>query len=180
MEPTIRTHARARRITISVRRDGSVLVTKPRRVSERAAREFVHRSSAWIERSRARYAGCKNTSRIESSAKEYKRYKREALRVVRTRTKQFASHYGVTFSRISIRNQKARWGSCSRSGNLSFNYRLVFLPERLADYVIVHEVCHLLELNHSKRFWSLVERTVPDHPAVRKELRARERGLLRH
>jgi hypothetical protein len=79
--------------------------------------------------------------------------------------------YGVSLKKISIRAQKSRWGSCSHGGNLSFNYKIAALPPHIAEYIIVHEVCHLLELNHAARFWGHVERAVPHHKAVRKELR---------
>lgn len=78
---------------------------------------------------------------------------------------------------VRIRNSKTRWGSCSAKGNLNFHYKLVLLPPHLADYVIVHELCHLRELNHSLRFWSLVARHVPNYAYVRRELQAAGRTL---
>jgi len=73
---------------------------------------------------------------------------------------------------VSIRNQKTRWGSCSRQKNLSFSYRLFLLPPRFCDYVIVHELCHLKEMNHSPKFWALVARTFPDYKKLRREMKA--------
>jgi len=72
---------------------------------------------------------------------------------------------------VKIRDQSSRWGSCSWKGNLNFSYKLVLLPEHLADYVVVHELCHLREMNHSPRFWALVSQTVPDYRAKRRELK---------
>jgi predicted metal-dependent hydrolase len=178
MEFTLRNNPRARRIVVTVRRDGSVIVSKPRWVHARIAEKFVRESEVWIERTRARYAALPKTSRIENSAREFRRLKRHALAHLEQRVRAITRRYGVAYSRVAVRNQKARWGSCSREGVLSFNYRLLFLPQELSDYVVVHEVCHLLELNHSKRFWALVAREVPDHLALRAELRRRERHLL--
>ena len=79
--------------------------------------------------------------------------------------------YGVKCGRVAMRNQKTRWGSCSKEGNLNFNYKIAFLPPELADYLIVHELCHLKEMNHLPRFWALVEQTIPNHKALRKEMR---------
>jgi len=83
----------------------------------------------------------------------------------------FNAMYGLRCNRITIRNQKTRWGSCSRKGNLNFNYKIALLPQRLADYIIVHELCHLGEFNHSRKFWALVAQTMPDHVDLRKELK---------
>ena len=101
---------------------------------------------------------------------------REVARIlVRERVKHFSAHYesrhGVIHGRIAIRNQKSRWGSCSKKGNLNFNYKLVFLPPELRDYVIVHELCHIKEFNHGHAFWALVGETMPEWKALRKRLR---------
>ena len=102
---------------------------------------------------------------------KYLKYKEFARRLVNERIEYFNSVYGFKVGRVAIRNQKTRWGSCSKRGNLNFNYKIVLLPSHLADYIIVHEICHLGEFNHSKRFWSLVAKTVPDYLKVRKELK---------
>lgn len=175
---TLKDHRRARRITLSVRRDGTVLVTKPRWVSKRIAEAFVARSGDWIAQVRARHAAHPQTSRIESSKEEYKKLKGAALALVEQRLRHFNAHYQFTYGTISIRNQSTRWGSCSHRGTLSFNYRLVYLPPALLDYIVVHELCHLKEMNHGKRFWALVARTIPDHIARRARLRAWSRALL--
>ncbi len=167
-------------MSITVRRDGSVYVTKPRRVSMRDIERFVARSGEWVRRAKARVAALPKTSKIESSKQEYTRYKKAALHEVERRLQHFNARYRFTYTTISVRNQKSRWGSCSRRGTLSFNYRLVFLPPHLADYVVVHELCHLGEMNHSKRFWALVAKSIPDHMARRKELVKWGRALLVH
>ncbi|MCR4313690.1 MAG: M48 family metallopeptidase [Candidatus Uhrbacteria bacterium] len=95
----------------------------------------------------------------------------EARTFVHSRLEVFNEHYRFEYHRVAIRNQRTRWGSCSKKGNLNFNYRIARLPIHLADYVIVHELCHLGEFNHSPQFWNLVARAIPDHRERRKELR---------
>ncbi|MBI2053729.1 MAG: M48 family metallopeptidase [Candidatus Staskawiczbacteria bacterium] len=98
--------------------------------------------------------------------------KREtAKRFVENRLKHFNSFYGFKINRVVIKNQSARWGSCSEKGNLNFSYKIIYLRPALADYLIAHELCHLKELNHSKRFWDLVKKTIPDCVEINKELR---------
>jgi predicted metal-dependent hydrolase len=85
--------------------------------------------------------------------------------------KYYGARYGISVSKIAIRNQRSRWGSCSKKGNLNFNYKLVFLTPAQQDYVIVHEICHIKEFNHGKSFWNLVAETIPDWKRLRGELR---------
>ncbi len=97
---------------------------------------------------------------------------RERARIlVLARLKYWNQFYKFNYNRVTVKGHKGRWGSCSRLGNLNFNYRIIFLPLPLADYIVVHELCHLAELNHGPKFWGLVGRTVPDWPARRQALR---------
>ena len=111
--------------------------------------------------------------------KEFLKNKELARALARNRLEHFNTFYGFKFNRISIRNSRTRWGSCSKKGNLNFNYKICLLPEKFTDYIIVHELCHLAEFNHSPKFWSLVSATVPDHREIRKELRKNSLLLLR-
>ncbi len=109
------------------------------------------------------------------SAAHYRAHKKQAREIVERKVDELNAlpHYQFTIKRIAIRNQKSRWGSCSAKGNLNFNYKVALLPEHLCDYVVVHELCHLREFNHSRRFWDLVAIAVPDYRARRAELRSR-------
>lgn len=91
--------------------------------------------------------------------------------LVISRLEHFNTSYNFKYNKITIRNQTSRWGSCSRKGNLNFNFRIALLPPDLADYIIVHELCHLGEFNHSRKFWDLVERTVPGWKEARGRLK---------
>ena len=108
------------------------------------------------------------TSRVrrvrgKSATARYEKHKEAARALVHRKLEAFNAHYDFTYHRVAIRDQKSRWGSCSKKGNLNFNYRLLFLPEPLVDAVIVHELCHLREFNHGPRFWMLVAEMIPDH-----------------
>jgi predicted metal-dependent hydrolase len=83
----------------------------------------------------------------------------------------FNSFYNFKYNKIFIKNHQRRWGSCSSKRNLNFNYKIIFLPERLQNYLIVHELCHLKEMNHSKGFWALVAKTIPDYEKLNKQLK---------
>ncbi len=105
----------------------------------------------------------------------FTKYRGLARRVLLARVAHFAPLCGVTVKRIAIRNQRRRWGSCSSLGNLNFNYRLIFLPTDLCDYVVVHELCHLKQLNHSQAFWDEVARVIPQYKEQETRLREIEK-----
>jgi hypothetical protein len=107
----------------------------------------------------------------------YLKHREAARALAKRRIEHFSPIYQVSVRRISIRNQKTRWGSCSTRGNLNFNYKIALIPEHLADYIIVHELCHLREFNHSANFWNLVAQTFPNHLEIREELRRLPRQL---
>jgi predicted metal-dependent hydrolase len=111
--------------------------------------------------------------RPRRNSRAYKEAKEAARVLVAQKLVEWNAHYGFEYKRVFIRNTKTRWGTCSKIGNLGFNYRIVYLPSHVADYIIVHELCHLKEFNHQKAFWDLVAETIPDHKAVRKELKTK-------
>ncbi len=109
--------------------------------------------------------------------KNYLENKDKALQIVKDRIEYFNMFYNYKWNRIVIRNQKTRWGSCSKKGNLNFNYKIALLPQKSSDYIIVHELCHLGEFNHSRKFWDLVAKTVPGYKEIRKNLRKNQLTL---
>lgn len=110
--------------------------------------------------------------RMRRGTKPYEEQVEKTRALVHERVQHFASQYGVAYGRIAIRKQKTRWGSCSREGNLNFNYRIGFLPEELADYIIVHELCHIRYFHHGKEFWTDVAKTIPEWKEYRKRLQS--------
>ncbi len=106
---------------------------------------------------------------------EYLLHKERARALARERISHFNAAYNFAVGKIAIRNQRSRWGSASERGNLNFHYKIALLPVHLADYIIVHELCHLGAFNHSREFWSLVSRTIPDHKKRRREVKEKGR-----
>lgn len=167
---SMRKYRRARCLRITVHRDGSVALALPFFVAYRQGIEFLEGKAEWIREKIEVLAKRPEHLLFRGSAEEYQERKAEALALIGERLAHFQELYGVRWNRVSIRNQKTRWGSCSRRGDLSFNYRLIFLSSRLCDYVVVHELCHLREFNHSLRFWTLVAQAFPDYEKLRTEL----------
>lgn len=166
----IKTHAQSKRIKITIHHGRDVSVSVPRRVSHATAIDFLHSKSSWIiENIKKLKAKSKQVSSL--SEKEVEEYKHKARILLEERALYFATNYGVTYKSITVKDQKTRWGSCSSKGNLNFSYKLALLPPQLSDYIIVHELCHLIELNHGEQFWDLVAKTFPHHKELRKELR---------
>ncbi len=98
--------------------------------------------------------------------------KEEANKYIPKRVEFFSGKYGFSYNRITIKNQRTRWGSCSSKRNLSFNYRIMYFNSKVIDYIIIHELCHLKEMNHSKKFWNLVEEIMPDYKIYKQQLKS--------
>ncbi len=102
---------------------------------------------------------------------KYLKYKEQTRKLIAERLVFWNQFYGFTYNKVFIKNQKTRWGSCSKKGNLNFSYRIIFLPQELVDYIVVHELCHLGEFNHSSKFWVLVTKTIPNYKKLKNELK---------
>ncbi|MFH1657363.1 MAG: M48 family metallopeptidase [bacterium] len=166
---TFKKSNRAKTMKLTVHCDGAVTATIPRFLSENAMVELILRKADWII---SKIGYFSNKTQLPGGGRtDYLENKRRTLSLVQEKIQRFNKVYNLSFRRISIKNQKSRWGSCSRKKNLNFNYRIVFLPDRFSDYIVVHELCHLKELNHSRNFWQLVSETIPDYRQIRKELK---------
>ena len=165
-------HRRARRYILRVLADGTLRVTLPRWGAKRDAQEFIDANRAWIDRERA--ASRSRTSQDDA---------REALLRERARRElpdqllALARAHGIDVRRVSIRNQRSRWGACSPSGTITLNWRLIQTPDFVREYVMLHELMHRRELNHSKRFWRLVAACCPRFVEARRWLRVEGKSL---
>ncbi len=146
----LRKSKRSRNVRIIIHCDGSCNVSAPRWASNSSIEKFVFEKARWIiEKIDAfrKSGNGRNKLLGNRSKKEYLENKEKARKLIRERLYYFNSFYNFNFKNVSIRNQRTRWGSCSKSGNLNFNYKLIFLSEKMADYIIVHELCHLKEFS---------------------------------
>ena len=166
-------HPRAKRYLLRVADDGTVRVTVPRWGSKREAGAFADREGAWIEKQRLRRARERSRPASAPLPPEVERELRDrAKRELPARLLELAAEHGLEVARVSVRNQRWRWGSCSRKGRICLNWRLVQMPDPVRDYVLIHELMHLKRMDHSPAFWTLVAAACPSFKAARAWLRA--------
>ncbi len=172
MEYTI-IRSNRRSLSITIDPDANLIVRAPRRMSDRTIAAFVASKRDWIEKhmEKARKRASKREEVPEFTEEERKALTKKARKMILEKVAYYAPIVGVTYGRIAIRKQRTVWGSCSAKGNLNFNYLLAMMPDEVVDYVVVHELCHRKEMNHSPRFWAEVEKVIPDHKALRKWLK---------
>lgn len=149
-------------MALQIEEDGQVTVRVPRTVTEAQAEEFARRHGEWILKTREKVLQNASWRRSYTEA-EKQTGKQRLSRKLEERLLLFASVMGVSYGRVSIRDQRTRWGSCSGKGNLNFNWKLSLVPDEILDYVVVHELAHRIEMNHSANFWREVEKILPDY-----------------
>lgn len=199
---TVRRSARARHVRLTVTCDGEAIVVLPMRAPERSAALLVERHAAWLDRQMARIRAGRERAAVRPSLAVGRRItvhgvprtvragtpeerdrlerslRRDARRVLEERVAALAPQVGVTPLRLTIRAQRSRWGSASRTGSLSLNWRLILAPPSVLEYVVIHELAHLAELGHTPRFWALVRRHAPEADAARIWLRDHHGDLI--
>lgn len=173
-----------RTIGLEIRPDGELIVRAPHRASIREIEKIILEKKDWIIKHQllaAKKAGEREEmlSKLEPFTFEEIQELADKMQVdFPPRVRQYAEKIGVRYGRITIRLQKTRWGSCSSKGNLNFNCLLMCTPREVQDYIIVHELCHRVEMNHSPRFWELVETYMPDYKNSEKWLKTEGRKLM--
>ena len=164
-----------RTIAVEVTRDARMIVRAPYRATQKAVDYFISEHADWIEahlakmRTRQNILAAKSIPPIDPAEIRY--LANRAVQEIPPRVERYAHIIGVTYGRITIRNQTSVWGSCTAKGNLNFNCLLMLTPPEVIDYVIVHELCHRKEMNHSARFWTLVASILPDYTEQKRWLR---------
>jgi predicted metal-dependent hydrolase len=163
---------RARRYVLRVRADGDLRVTIPRGGSMREAGKFAERHLEWAHRQRSKVLAARRPAHVEKALRQ------QAARELTPQLLALAARHGLEVRRVSIRNQRSRWGSCSPRGHIALNYRLVLMPPAVREYILIHELMHLKQANHSIRFWRLVEAACPDFRDAERWLRDNGPSLM--
>lgn len=162
--------SRRRTLALQVTREGRVVVRAPLRYPAGRIETFVQQHEPWLQKKLLEQKERQSALPVPSPEEE-QAYREQARQVLAEKTACYAQRMGVTYGRISIRGQKTRWGSCSAEGNLNYNWKLMLCPEEIQDYVVVHELAHRKEMNHSKAFYRIVEEILPDYRECMRWLR---------
>ncbi len=171
LEYTLKVIRRSKRLRIVVKAGGEVVVSKPRLIPQYIISKFLNQKSEWLLGMIEKMKKIPKKKTAKETKEDFEKYKKIALKIATEKVFRINKVYNFKYNNISIKNQTTRWGSCSRAGNLNFNYKIALLSDELADYLVAHEICHLGEFNHSKRFWDLVAKTIPNYLELRKELK---------
>ena len=163
-------------ISIVIKPTGEVEVRCPKKCSRRDVEAFLISKAAWIQGHLEKIA--ERPAVAVLSEAEQKALAKQAAQILPSKVQHFAAEIGVSYGRITIRSQRTRWGSCSVKGNLNFNCLLMLCPEEVQDYVVVHELCHRKEMNHSAAFWAEVEKYCHDYKFHRKWLKENGASLI--
>lgn len=168
---TVRRSKRAKRMRLAVYCDGNFVVTVPRAFPAPLISRYISAKSQWVISKLDFFEGLNKKQKLTLGSDGYEKYKDKALEMVTERlTVLNKKHYRFKFNKITIKSQKTRWGSCSSKRNLNFNYKILFLTPKIRDYIMIHELCHLKEMNHSGGFWKSVAKSIPDYQEVKTNL----------
>lgn len=170
----IKRSKRAKRMRLAVYCDGTVVLTSPWGIQQSIIEKFVAEKKRWLLKKILFFKSIDAKPIRVFSHKDYLENKDKAFALVNERVEHYNKIYGFSFNKIFIKNQKTRWGSCSRKRNININYKIIFLPKKHQDYIVAHEMCHLKEFNHSRKFWTLVEEVLPNYLEIKRGLRDHE------
>lgn len=164
-------------VSVQITKDGQVIVRCPTGMSDAAVHQIIQGKTQWIEK---HLDNLNSTPALPCfTEQELHDLSAHAAQIIPQRVAYYAREMGVTYGRISIRKQHTRWGSCSSKGNLNFNCLLVLTPPEVLDYVVIHELCHRKEMNHSDRFWNAVAKIMPDYKIQQRWLKENGAALIR-
>ena len=173
LQYSVKKSKRAKRMRIAVYCDCSIVITSPQSVTETQIQKFIRLKSDWILKKIVFFSSLQIQPDIAiQSEQHYSQHKEKALKAITRRVRQLSEKYKLEPNEIRVKMLKTKWGSCSGKKNLNFNYKLIFLDQDLQGYVIIHELCHLKELNHTKKFWAHVESLMPQYTLMRNRMKS--------
>ncbi len=166
----VRHSTKAKRLSLRISIGGLIELVIPDRVSQKQAIDFLKNNQTWLDQKVGSPAKSGNSDLAEESTEHFYNYKQAALDLVLRRIPEL-NQDDFSYNLVRVKRMKTRWGSCSTKGNLNFNYKILFLPSELQDYLIVHELCHLKHPNHSRAFWSEVANHLPGAQQLDRQLK---------
>lgn len=169
---SVRRSKRAKRMRLAVYCDGNFVITVPNAFPSTLIDSYLIAKSKWVVSKIDFFEKLNKRQKLSFGDDGYAVYQDKALKMVTERLTELNNeNYGFKFNQIAIRNQKTRWGSCSKKRNLNFNYKILFLSLKMRDYIIIHELCHLKEFNHSNKYWRLIAKAMPNYLNIIEELK---------
>lgn len=173
---TLKRSQRAKRMRLTVYCTGDFVVTAPHRLQDTHIDQYLIQKSRWVLEKIDFFDGLKRNQSHIFTDLDTDALKEKALDLAKIRIRRFNRKLGAKFNKITIKDQKTCWGSCSKNKNLTFNWRIALLPDHLANYIVVHELCHLKEFSHSRRYWNLLASVMPNYLELIKDLKSK--GLM--
>lgn len=171
--------SRRKSIGIEIKSDLSVIVRTPYFLSDNAIKKVVFEKETWIDKKIEQIKNKSSLSLPTFTQKEIEELREQTKTLITPKAEYYAKILNVNFNKLSVKKQTSVWGSCSAKQNINFNLLLCLCPDQVIDYIVVHELCHLKELNHSKRFWNEVENLLPNYKSARLWLKANGSALIK-
>ncbi len=172
------TRSNRKTLAIQIQNDGTVLIRAPFRASDDAVRKFIESHREWITRHVAIMRERSENREPAFTGSEIQSMAKETAAFLPSLIQEYAQRLDVYPSHVTVRSQKTRWGSCSSKGGLNFNCLLALTPDHVRRYVVIHELCHLKEMNHSPAFWRLVASQMPDYRKAKEWLKSHGQQLI--
>lgn len=175
---TLKRSKRAKRMRLTVYCTGDFVVTVPNTLKAQSIDQYLIQKSRWVLEKIDFFEELKKNQPKVYADMDNDTLKQKALELVKEKVKRFNLKFRYKFNKVAVKDQKTCWGSCSKKKNLNFNWRIVLLPDHLADYIIIHELCHLKEFSHSRRYWNLMASVLPNYQELITELKTSGLSLV--
>lgn len=166
-------------IGVEIKPDLTILVRAPYSVNDATIKKLLAEKSPWIEKKIKEISNNNKNSLPEFTDKELEVLREQTRAIITPKAEYFAKILNVSFNKLFVKKQRSVWGSCSSKKNINFNLLLCLCPENVIDYIVVHELCHLKQLNHSKQFWAEVEKIFPKHKEAKNWLKTEGNKLIK-